>query len=172
MPANHMLKKALFVGRFQPLHKGHVHEMERLFKEYAYVTIAIGSVNKRDEDNPFPYQLRRAMLLSSLEKYRGRFRIVGQADLNDDSAWAKSIKRKAVFDVAISGNARVRRCFQSIGMKTIEPVFYKPGIYSGTRIRKLINEQKRWQHLVPKEAAAIVENYMGHGPFEFRKKQY
>ncbi|MBI4173616.1 MAG: adenylyltransferase/cytidyltransferase family protein [Candidatus Aenigmarchaeota archaeon] len=148
---------ALFAGRFQPLHNGHVHAIRQLLRQYDFVAIAICSPGRPDQANPFPFSARKRMLEATLRAYRGRFKVVSQRDMHDDQAWAQSIAGKAKFDVAVSGNPWVRNCFAAIGKRAVALHFLQPARYSGTRIRQLMQAGKRWQQLVPSATVTVLE---------------
>ncbi len=149
-------RTAFFVGRFQPLHKGHLHALGKLFREYPRIIIAIGSVNKLDKDNPFKFEERKKMLKACLMDYKGRYRIIGLRDMGSNEKWAKNAIKRAKFDVVITGNNIVRGCFLALGFEVLEPDFYHPERYNGTGIRDLISKGKKWRHLVPEEIAGTV----------------
>ncbi len=141
-------KTALFIGRFQPLHRGHVHAIRQAMKKYN-VVIAVGSINKKGKDNPFSYSQRRRMLEAEFPGVK----IIGVKDTTD-RRWAKKIK-KLRFDAVISGNQRVWKCLK--GCRIEQPDFFHPGKYSGTGIRKMLNEGKSIDKFVPKEAVRAVK---------------
>ncbi|MFH0832501.1 MAG: adenylyltransferase/cytidyltransferase family protein [Candidatus Aenigmatarchaeota archaeon] len=144
---------ALFPGRFQPLHRGHLHAIKSVLKKFDKVVIMIGSINKSDENNPYSFLKRKKMLNAALKKYKNRYRIIGIADI-DDNKWTKAVN-KAKFDVVVTGNSWVKKCLR--GFKTIKPSLLKPKTYNATRIRYLMKNGKKWQHLVPKEILTIIE---------------
>lgn len=54
---------AVYIGRFQPLHNGHVHILTEAFKNYDGVVVLVGSAFKaRDIKNPFTYYERRQVI--------------------------------------------------------------------------------------------------------------
>jgi bifunctional NMN adenylyltransferase/nudix hydrolase len=54
---------AVYIGRFQPLHNGHVHVLNNAFQNYDGVVVLVGSANKsRDIKNPFTYIERRQII--------------------------------------------------------------------------------------------------------------
>jgi nicotinamide-nucleotide adenylyltransferase len=153
------MKTALFVARFQPLHKGHLHVIKSLIKMHRLV-IAIGSTNKKGEENPFSFAIRKRMIQNSLKKYKGKYKIIGIKDVHNDKKWARSIERRAKFDFVVTGNAWVKRCFKN--REIIKPKMYYPRKYKSTRIRSLIKKGKRWQHFVPEECVKIIEREIKH----------
>lgn len=53
------------LGRFQPFHKGHAAIVRELCKKYSKVIVLMAG-NKRDEKNPFSFELRSEMMEKSL----------------------------------------------------------------------------------------------------------
>ncbi len=139
----------LFVLRAQPLHKGHVHAIKQLMKKHK-VIVALGSINRKDSKNPFSYRTRRKMIRSV---FRG-IRVIGIEDSIDDDAWRKGVEKKATFSVVASGNPWVRRCFSDY--ETAKPELLNPGKYDASKIRKLMRDGKKWEHLVPAGVAKII----------------
>jgi nicotinamide-nucleotide adenylyltransferase len=147
-------KTALFVGRFQPLHKGHMHALEEAFRKYRRVVIVIGSINKNDGKNPFSFGTRKKMLELALRKYKGRFSIIGIPDQESNEKWTKLVTGKADFDVVVTGNPVVKECLK--GFETVEPEFYKRELYNATRVREAIRKDEEWEKLVPEEIVGLV----------------
>ena len=149
---------ALFIGRFQPLHKGHVNAIRELFKKYDKIVIAIGSTNKQDSKNPFSFQERKSMLNSVLRKYKRPYRIIGVPDVKSDEEWKEELIRNSKkSDVVVTGNPWTERCFNDF--RVIKPSMLNPKKYNATRIRKSIEENGNWQSLVPKEIVRIIKKH-------------
>jgi len=105
---------ALFVGRFQPLHKGHVKVLKNLLKKYDKDIVAIGSIGERSKENPFTFQQRKQMikLVFPKEVKKGKIVIIGIKDYFDDEKWSNALMKKAKFDVVVTGNKWTERCFK------------------------------------------------------------
>ncbi len=147
-----MAKKiALFVGRFQPFHNGHLSVVKRLSKKYDLVKIGIGSSQlSGTNENPFTAVQRRAMIRATMHAEGiSHYKIYFLPDVdNDDVRWVElAHKTFGVFDVAYSGNSWVLRVFKDAGIKTIRLREIQP--YSGTRIRKLLKNKKSVKVDVP-----------------------
>lgn len=57
----------VFIGRFQPFHNGHLHIVSRALEECEKLVVLIGSAEQpRDYFNPFTYEERSAMIMTSL----------------------------------------------------------------------------------------------------------
>ncbi len=153
------MKTALFVGRFQPLHIGHLKVIKWILKKYDKVIIIIGSSQKSNTDrNPFTVEERKEMIKRTL-KIEGikKYEIIEIPDVYDDDTWVKSILEKAKFDTVFTMNPWTKKCFEKFNIPVKEhPKF---GGISASRIRKRIREGKEWEHLVPKEVAKIVKRH-------------
>ncbi len=85
---------AIYIGRFQPFHQGHLACVHEGLKIANRIIILIGSVNQpRSQKNPWDYKERRRMVRASFCKEQNqRIAIAGVRDYNDDRKWIKSIK--------------------------------------------------------------------------------
>ncbi|MDI6807172.1 MAG: nicotinamide-nucleotide adenylyltransferase [Candidatus Aenigmarchaeota archaeon] len=151
-----MKKIALFIGRFQPFHKGHLYVIKKVMKEFDEVVIGIGSVNKKDVYNPFSYEERKEMI----RRVGIKSKIFGVEDVGDDEKWAQLVLKKAKFDVVITGSGWVKRCFKSI-KKIINADLLNPEKYNGTKIREKILKSKNWEDLVPTEIVKYMKEIDG-----------
>lgn len=93
-----MKKVGVFIGRFQPLHIGHLETIERALAEVDELVIIIGSARTaRNLRNPFTANERREMIESSLPKEkrsRVRFEFVRDYFYNT-AAWVAEVRDKA-----------------------------------------------------------------------------
>ena len=156
--------KALFPGRFQPFHLGHLHAMKKILEKYDSVLIAIGSSDaSRQRANPFSFDERKEMITGVLRKENilGRCEIVGMPDTPDDKKWVEEIK-KYNFDVVITGNKWTRECLED-DYEIITPDFLEPEKYNATRIRNIIRLRGDWDFLVPDEIYGFVKRKLGSG---------
>jgi len=154
--------RALFVGRFQPFHKGHLGALKSILKECDEVVIAIGSSQDSHElENPFTVGERIEMIYESIKEagLAGRCIIVGIPDIKYNALWVKHLKvLSPSFDVVYSNNPLVKRLFkeENIDVKPLKMVERKE--LDGTFIRKLIiRRNKRWMELLPPAAARIAQ---------------
>ena len=156
--------KALFVGRFQPFHKGHLRVVQNASKKYDEVIVGIGSSQYGFTlDNPFTADERRLMIEKSLKNAGVKnYKIVLIPDIHNPPKWVDHILSIiSDFDVVISNNTLTRQLFSEKGYAVKKtPVYYK-NKYSGTEIRKRIIKGKKWRHLVPPETFDVIKDVNG-----------
>ena len=128
-----------------------------LFKK---VVVAIGSAQESGtERNPWNAKVRRRMLESVFKEEieGGKIEIVEIEDCNNDLIWARRLMELAGFDVVVTGNEWVARCFK--GLKPVIRIReFNRERYCSSYIRKLMREGKdEWKELVPREIVKLLE---------------
>ncbi|MFO8020358.1 MAG: nicotinamide-nucleotide adenylyltransferase [Promethearchaeia archaeon] len=158
---------ALFLGRFQPLHKGHLFVIKTLAEKYHSLKIGIGSSQfSHTQHNPFTKYERKQFLKECLEKLgisEERYHIYFIPDLFNAKKWVdKVINIVGNFDIVVSNSDWVRSLFEQKEYSLADKILFKKEIYNGTRIRKLIiNKEKQWKELVPQCVLDLIKKYQG-----------
>ena len=156
--------KALYIGRFQPFHKGHLEVIKYLSKRFDHILVGIGSSQYQDtSDNPFSSDERTKMIKDSLkqEKIEG-YSIVLITDIHNPPKWVDHvISIVSDFDVVVSNSNFTRGLFEDKGFKTQETPKFNEKEFSGTRIRKRILEGEDWENLVPESVSEIIKDING-----------
>lgn len=158
---------ALFIGRFQPLHHGHIYVLNKIFKSYKKIKIGIGSSQlSKTKTDPFTNEERVSFINSALKERNinpDRFEIFAIPDIFNANKWVDHvISIVGDFDTVFSNSEWVRQLFQNnrfiIGEKL--EIFKKK--YNATNVRNLISKENRnWTVLVPKEVANLIKGYDG-----------
>ena len=158
---------ALFLGRFQPLHHGHIYMLNKILKLYKNIKIGIGSSQvSKTKINPFTYEERVNFITSALNK-RGipsqKFSIYPIPDIFNASKWVNHvISIVGSFDTIFSNSDWVRQLFQNEGYMVGQKIGIFKKKYSASNVRKLISkDHKHWTILVPKEVANLIKDYDG-----------
>ena len=156
------MTRALFIGRFQPFHHGHLHIAKILSRKFDEVIIAVGSSQEKNTlENPFSYSERKNMISNTLKNFKiFNFKIYPVPDLYNDYKWTNYIiESLPKFDAAYSGNQWTIICFKKHKIKA-EKIKLIKGI-SSTKVRELITWNKKWQKLVPKEISVYIKKIKG-----------
>ena len=151
--------KALFIGRFQPFHNGHLKVLQQIHKEFDEIIIGIGSSQySHIKDNPFTYEERHTMITQALhEAHITKFSIIPIPDIHDPPNWVAHVtKLTPHFDIVIANNTFTRHLFEQKGYKTQTTPEFNRNQLSGKQIRKLLSQNNQWKNLVP----PAVKNYL------------
>lgn len=154
--------RAAFVGRFQPLHLGHVKALEWISQNHDDVLVVIGSADKGvTRDNPFTAGERIEMFLRVFGR---RFTICTVPDTNGSSSlWGALVRHWCPrLDLAYSNNGFVKAALGYTGVEVKpHPAFDRSNL-SGRHIRQLIAKgSERWRDLVPTQVADVIEEVDG-----------
>lgn len=163
---NHRREDSLIIGRFQPLHKGHMDVIRKVASVSRKTTIGIGSAQySHTEQNPFTAGERYRMIAETLvEEGFSDFYIVPVEDLNRYSLWvAQVVSMCPGFSIVYSNNPYTRRLFSEAGFEVRDSPLYNRNIYSGTEVRKRILEGEDWESLVPPAVARVIKEIDGVG---------
>jgi len=161
----------IFVGRFQPFHKGHLKVIKEILKNQKKILIFIGSLQESfTQRNPFSFKERKEMIEKTLWREKiTNFEILGICDFADDLVWAKkllrtkNLKREEV--IVFTQNPWTRRCLEKIGVKVLpHSLFFrkeKKGVLCATKIRERISQNKEWKDLVPETIFEYLKKNKG-----------
>jgi len=138
---------ALFLGRFQPFHKGHLAAVKQILSECDRLVIAIGSSEKNHtQRNPFTAAERREMITQTLrDENITSYSIIEVPDTGP--SWLERLKSLANFDMVYTSDAP-RSCFKGAGIELRHTTFVPP--YSSTKIREKISTGESFKDDVPR----------------------
>ncbi len=157
------MKRAFYIGRFQPYHLGHHAVLTKIADEVDEVVIGIGSAQKsHDLSDPFTAGERVMMIRHALEDINIRHYALPIEDIQQNSIWVSYIlSRTPPFDIVYSNNPLVIRLFEEADIDVLQSPMYQRDIYSGTEIRKKMIAGEEWEHLVPPAIADAIEEIDG-----------
>jgi len=156
--------KALFIGRFQPFHKGHLKAIQNASKEFDEVIIGIGSSQYgHTVENPFTSDERILMIEKSLNRINIKnYRIVLIPDIHNPPKWVDHVTSIiSDFDIVISTNHLTKRLFLEKGYNIKETPLFNKEEYSGKEIRKRIIIDEPWDNLIPQAVFNIIKAING-----------
>lgn len=157
-------KYSLVVGRFQPLHKGHMDVILKCAEESEHLTIGIGSAQySHTPENPFTAGERYMMINKSLrDEGIKNYSIVPIEDLNRYPVWvAHVVSLVPPFKRVYTNNPLTRRLFEESGFEVRQSPLYNRAVFSGTEIRRRIVNDEDWRDLVPAPVAEVIDDIDG-----------
>lgn len=161
-----VVKRGLFVGRFQPFHKGHLKPLKDILEKLDELVIVVGSSQYSHKiDNPFTAGERITMIRRALEEEGiapSRYWIISVPDVHVHMTWVSHlIGYTPKFTVVYTNEPLTRRLFVEAGYK-VEPVpFVKREVYSATEIRKRMLNGQNWEQLVPNSVVQFIKEISG-----------
>jgi nicotinamide-nucleotide adenylyltransferase len=161
-----MVKRGLYVGRFQPFHLGHLNAVKSILKEIEELVIVIGSAqNSHTLKDPFTAGERLVMIHAALKEAGindSRVWIVPVPDVHLHMMWVSAVKGYTPsFDVVFSNEPFSRRLFMEAGYKVDSIRFFNRKLYSSTYIRERMAKGANWEELVPKSVASFIKEVDG-----------
>jgi nicotinamide-nucleotide adenylyltransferase len=160
------LTRALFVGRFQPFHYGHLHAVQTILKECDELVLVVGSAQMSHEpDNPFTAGERLEMIRAALDAAgvpSNRYLIIPIPDAPAHRVWVSAVESQTPrFDTVYTNQSLTRRLLIEAGYEVRRIEMYERGKYEATEIRRRILEAEDWSDLVPSEVYRIVQEIDG-----------
>jgi len=155
---------ALYIGRFQPFHQGHLAVVKSLINRFDRIFIGIGSSQYHDTfDNPFSFSERKTMIIKTLEAGGiDNINIVAIPDIHDPPNWVDHMMRIInEFDVVVTNNLFTRKLFEEKGFIVEETPSFNNKNFSGEYIRNQIRHGKDWENLVPEVVFRIIQEIHG-----------
>ncbi|MEM3730282.1 MAG: nicotinamide-nucleotide adenylyltransferase [Candidatus Bathyarchaeia archaeon] len=161
-----MVKRGLFVGRFQPFHLGHLNAIKDILKEVDELVIVIGSAQYSHRlNNPFTAGERHVMIRRALEEAKidlSKVWIVPVPDVHLHMMWVSAVEGYTPkFEVVYSNEPLTRRLFIEAGYD-VKPIrFHERKLYSSTEIRERMLKSQNWEKLVPESVANFIREIDG-----------
>lgn len=156
-----MKKTGFYIGRFQPLHVGHMSVISQMLEEVDHAVIGIGSAQEHHTvENPFTADERVAMLREALGDSIERCTIIRIKDIDNYPRWVGHVESLCPkFDIVWSGNRIVKQLFEDAGYKVLIPEY--ESIISASEIRTMMCNGGGWQRYVPEGVAHIIKDLKG-----------
>ena len=161
-----MVKRGLYVGRFQPFHLGHLEAIKDVLKEIDELVIVIGSAQySHNIHNPFTAGERLVMIRSALQDAEvdySRLWIVPVPDVHLHMLWVSALEGYTPrFNSVYSNEPLTRRLFTEAGYEVKSIRFYQRKLYTSTLVRGKMLKGENWTTLVPKSVADFINEIDG-----------
>lgn len=165
-------KVAVVIGRFQPIHNGHLELIDSAYKLADNVICLVGSsYSSRTIKNPFSFEERSKLILSL---YKEIIPVPIRDFLYDDSAWASSVNKNIRFVAEEVFNTIESKDIVIVGHKKDKSSYYlnmfpqfdyhevdKTSFINATDIREYWYKEQfdLIEGLVPEETLDFLESY-------------
>ena len=154
------------IGRFQPVHEGHIQAILTALRKTDWLIIGVGSAQKcYFLDNPFTAGERILMIKSALDEKKiapSKYMIIPIEDINDNRLWVQHVVTLIPpIDIVFTNDKLSNYLFTKAGYKTEFVNEFDRNKYSATEVRKRIREGGDWESLVPKSVAEIIKKLNG-----------
>jgi len=157
--------RGLFIGRFQPLHRGHTYIMQKALEEVDHLIVGIGSAERsHTSDDPFTAGERVEMVLRASEELGITDRVIPLPvrDMDRYAIWvAHVVSLVPHFDVVYSNNPLTSSLFRDSGYEVRETAMVERKELSGVNIRGRIREGSSWEDLVPSSVRVYLSEIDG-----------
>ena len=157
------MRRALFPGRFQPPHWGHVYAVKEILKEVDEVVVVVGSAQfNYILKDPFTAGERVWMLREALREGDvdlSRVVVIPIPNVENNWEWLGRVRSYVPpFQVVYTGNPFVALLFREAGFEVRQQPMYQREVFSSTRVRELmLRGDPAWESLVPRSVAEIVK---------------
>jgi nicotinamide-nucleotide adenylyltransferase len=161
------LTNGLFIGRFQPFHKGHLATVKFALEKVEQLVIVVGSAQKSHEPrNPFTAGERIRMIKESLdsdgETDVRRILIIPVPDTDVHALWTHQVDMLVPkYDVVFANDLFTLMLFQEKGIKALEAPLYRRDEMKATEIRKKMSAEEIWEDLVPIPVSKVIKEING-----------
>ena len=161
------MTNGLFIGRFQPFHKGHLATVKFALEKVEQLVIVVGSAQKSHEPrNPFTAGERIRMIKESIdtdgETDVRRVLIIPVPDTDVHSLWTHQVDMLVPkYDVVFANDLFTLMLFREQGVKAIEAPLYRRNEMRATEIRRRMAAEEIWEDLVPMSVSKVIKEING-----------
>ena len=157
--------RGLYVGRFQPFHRGHEMVVDDISddSDVDEVVVAVGSAQMSHSlRNPFTAGERVSMITKTLEDRKTTVYAIPIEDLNRNAVWTTHTRSMCPpFEVVYSNNPLIVRLFEEEGAEVRGCPMFERERFSGSEIRRRMLEDGDWRLLVPDAVEDVVDEVEG-----------
>lgn len=149
------------IGRFKPVHKGHIAMLEAVCENAKSVLIGLGSPNKYDARNPFTAKESGEMIDAVLHSKYCNYSFIEVPDFDNAVLWRENtVKLFGKLDCFVTSNDYVVELLKN-DYKIVHPFeIVSPDKFipvTATIVRNKIAKFEDWQNLVPEPVADYIK---------------
>lgn len=156
--------RALVVGRFQPLHKGHVALITRALEDCQSVVVGLGSATaKTSLRNPFTADERRRMVAACFpaDVASGRLAIIDVPDIHNPPKWVDHVLAiTGPVDRVFGNDDDTLALFEMANLRVERPGLVDRERHEANKIRiQLAEDDPAWRKAVPAAIVPLMEQW-------------
>jgi nicotinamide-nucleotide adenylyltransferase len=163
-----MAKRGLFIGRFQPLHNGHINSIKYCLNKVDELVIVIGSSDKSFEfKNPFTAGerleiIREAIFKEIKKEALQKIFLIPVPDIGIHRLWTYNVDLLVPrYSIVFTNDRFTTMLFKERGVEIIHPELIDREKLSATEVRYRIANDKNWKELVSTGTVKIIEEVNG-----------
>jgi len=158
--------RALFVGRFNPFHLGHLQVVQKILKNEDELIIAIGSTQQSHTlTDPFTAGERVLMIRECLKEANislEKVFILTIPDIFRNSVWVSHLQSYCPpFNSVYTNSSLIRQLFMDAGITVKSAGLFDRKHLKGSYIRQLMLKGEEWQLLVPLAVFNVIKSING-----------
>jgi nicotinamide-nucleotide adenylyltransferase len=158
--------RGLYVGRFQPFHRGHLDAIKYSLGQVDELVIVIGSAQySHNSYNPFTAGERLVMVRQALREADvedSKLWIVPVPDVHLHMLWVSAVEGYTPkFTEVFSNEPLTRRLFMEAGYKVRNIPLFERQLYMSSLVRERMCKGESWMALVPKSVADFINEIDG-----------
>lgn len=163
-----MPKNALFIGRFQPFHLGHLSAVKQALATCDYLFIGIGSAETNFRPaNPFTAGERFEMVQAALDEAaipREKYAIIPIRNIDNYALWVKHVELYLPpFQIIHTGSPVVKTLYENENKQRKTPYQIieskKELPISSSQVRAAILANQDWQSLLPNAVTQLLTTW-------------
>ena len=161
------MERGLYIGRFQPLHRGHLHSLLWCIEEVDELIVAVGSSDKSFESrNPFTagerIELIRSALISEIEDSMGKIILIPVPDIGTHVLWSYNLDLLVPrYKTVYTNDPFTNMLFEQRGKEIVSPIMINRDRMSATEVRNRMANDNNWQELVPESTIKLIDEFKG-----------
>lgn len=163
-----MVKRGLFIGRFQPLHNGHINSIKYCLNKVDELVIVIGSADKSFEfKNPFTAGERLEMIREAIcneikKETLQKIFLIPVPDIGTHRLWTYNVDLLVPrYSIVFTNDQFTTMLFKEREIEIIHPELINREKLSATEVRFRIANDKNWKELVSSSTVKIIEELNG-----------
>ncbi len=163
-----MVKRGLFIGRFQPLHNGHINSIKYCLNKVDELVIVIGSSDKSFEfKNPFTAGERIEIISEAIckeikKEALQKIFLIPVPDIGIHRLWTYNVDLLVPrYCIVFTNDQFTTMLFKERGVEIIHPELIDRKELSATEVRYRIANDKNWKELVSAGTVKIIEELNG-----------